>query len=90
MPQTINSRSRNDSSTASSIDPFHYQALQDTNEALKSEVQRLARADEENTNKLKQQVLSLKKSRRSIEFCFLRSTISISLSTSVFILSKPI
>lgn len=49
-------RSRNDSSTAYSIDPFHYQALQDTNEALKSEVHRLARADEENTAKLKLQV----------------------------------
>ena len=53
---TSSNRSRTDSSSASSIDPFHYQALQDTNEALKSEVQRLAHADDENTNKLKSQV----------------------------------
>jgi len=45
-----------DSSTTSSIDPFHYQALQDTNEALKSEVHRLTRTDEDNTIKLKLQV----------------------------------
>lgn len=49
-------RTRTESSSASAIDPFHYQALQDTNEALKSEVQRLARADEENMIKLKEKV----------------------------------
>ncbi|UJR37905.1 hypothetical protein I4U23_030593 [Adineta vaga] len=49
-------RSRTNSSTASSIDPFHYQALQDTNEALKSEVHRLARAEEEHVTKLKLQL----------------------------------
>ncbi|CAF0757215.1 unnamed protein product [Rotaria sordida] len=49
-------RSRTDSSTTHSIDPFHYQALQDTNEALKSEVHRLARSDEDNTEKLKLQL----------------------------------
>jgi hypothetical protein len=53
---TTSVRSRADSSTTSSIDPFHYQALQDTNEALKSEVHRLARADDDNTTKLKLQV----------------------------------
>lgn len=52
----MSNRSRTDSSATTSIDPFHYQALQDTNEALKSEVHRLARADEENTTKLKIQV----------------------------------
>jgi hypothetical protein len=56
---TANVRSRADSSSASSIDPFHYQALQDTNEALKIELHRLARADEENTTKLKLQVFRI-------------------------------
>ncbi|CAF3854382.1 unnamed protein product [Rotaria sp. Silwood2] len=51
-----NSRSRADSSTTQSIDPFLYQALQDTNEALKSEVQRLTRSDEDNVGKLKLQL----------------------------------
>lgn len=45
-----------DSSTTSSIDPFHYQALQDTNEALKSEVHRLTRAADENVTQLNLQV----------------------------------
>ena len=49
--------SRVNPSTIYSIDPFHYRALQDTNEALKSEVHRLTRADEDNTAKLKLQVL---------------------------------
>ncbi|CAM2702999.1 unnamed protein product [Rotaria socialis] len=49
-------RSRNNSATSNSIDPFHYQALQDTNEALKSEVHRLACADKDNTTKLKLQL----------------------------------
>ncbi|CAF0754435.1 unnamed protein product [Adineta steineri] len=53
---TSSTRSRTDSSATSSIDPFHYQALQDTNEALKSEVHRLARADEDNNTKLKLQL----------------------------------
>ncbi|CAF1060966.1 unnamed protein product [Adineta ricciae] len=53
---TASGRSRTNSSTASSIDPFHYQALQDTNEALKSEVHRLARAEDEHVTKLKLQL----------------------------------
>jgi hypothetical protein len=61
----MSNRSRADSSATSSIDPFHYQALQDTNEALKSELQRLARADDDNTTKIKLQV-----SRTSILFSF--------------------
>ncbi|CAF3862642.1 unnamed protein product [Rotaria magnacalcarata] len=53
---STSTRSRNNSSTSNSIDPFHYQALQDTNEALKSEVHRLASADKDNTTKLKLQL----------------------------------
>lgn len=57
QPYTTTSvRSRTDSSTTSSIDPFHYQALQDTNEALKSEVHRLTRAADENIAQLNLQV----------------------------------
>jgi hypothetical protein len=55
----MNNRSRTDSSAISSIDPIHYQALQDTNEALKSEVHRLALADDDNTTKLKLQVIRI-------------------------------
>ncbi|CAF0993409.1 unnamed protein product [Rotaria sp. Silwood1] len=58
QPYTVptNTRSRTDSSTTQSIDPFLYQALQDTNEALRSEVQRLTRSDEDNVEKLKLQL----------------------------------
>ncbi len=57
---TQSTRLRADSSTAtSSIDPFHYQALQDTNEALKSEVHRLACAEEDNNTKFKLQVFRI-------------------------------
>lgn len=60
-------RTRTESSNASAIDPFHYQALQDTNEALKSEVQRLARADEENMIKLKEKAEQYVQLQRSYE-----------------------